>query len=120
MQEVYNKLCKIAAKNAINVDLGLKKIDTLEQEKNKLVKLFDANELIIAVKIEMMSLIENAKSLESKFLIVRDQIDRTSTFKLNNMLNVQKSAYDNTRLGYVESGLSSTVTSTKFFFFQSL
>ena len=42
----------------MNVDLGLKKIATLEHEKkNLLVKLFDANELIIAVKIENMSFV---------------------------------------------------------------
>ena len=40
----------------MNVDIGLKKINTLEQEKkNLLVKLFDANELITSVKIENMS-----------------------------------------------------------------
>ena len=50
----------------MNVDIGLKKINTLEQEKkNLLVKLFDANELINSVKIENMSLIEKVKSLES-------------------------------------------------------
>ena len=59
LQEIYNKLCKIVAKDAMNVDLGLKKIESLEHEKkNLLVKLFDANELITAVKIENMSLIE--------------------------------------------------------------
>ena len=59
LQKAYNKLCKIATKDAMNVDLGLKKIDTLEHEKkNLLVKLFDANELITTVKIENMSLIE--------------------------------------------------------------
>ena len=26
LQEVFNKLCKVAAKNAMNVDLGLKKM----------------------------------------------------------------------------------------------
>ena len=58
LQEAYNKLCKTAAKDAMNVDLGLKKIETLEHEKkNLLVKLFDANELIIAVKIENMSFV---------------------------------------------------------------
>ena len=40
-------------KDAMNVDLSLKKIDTLELEKkNLLIKLFDANELINVVKIE--------------------------------------------------------------------
>ena len=53
LQEAYNKLCKIAAKDAMNVELGLKKINTLEQEKkNLLLKLFDANELLNSVKIE--------------------------------------------------------------------
>ena len=48
----------------MTVDLGLKKIDTLEHEKkNLLVKFFDANKLIIVVKIKNMSLIENVKSL---------------------------------------------------------
>ena len=30
LQEAYNKLCKIAAKDAISVELGLKKLNTLE------------------------------------------------------------------------------------------
>ena len=46
LQEAYNKLCKVVAKNAMNVELGLKKIASLELEKkNLLVKLFDANDL---------------------------------------------------------------------------
>ena len=46
LQETYNKLCKIAAKDAMSVESGLKKINTYEQEKkNLLLKLFDANEL---------------------------------------------------------------------------
>ena len=65
LQEAYNKLCKIAAKDAISVELGLKKINTLEQKKkNLLLKLFDANELLNSVKIENMTLLEKAKSLE--------------------------------------------------------
>ena len=44
LQEAYNKFCKVAAKDAMSVDLGLKKIAFLELEKkNLLVKLFDAN-----------------------------------------------------------------------------
>ena len=53
LQETYKKFCKIVAKDAMNVDIGLKKINTFEQEKkNLLVKLFDTNELITSVKIE--------------------------------------------------------------------
>ena len=79
-----------------------------------MVKLFDANELITVVKIENMSLIEKVKSLESELLVTREQIGRTSSSKLDNMLSVQKSASDKFGLGYVESGLSSVVIPTKF------
>ena len=48
----------------MRVDIGLKKINTLKQEKkNLLLKLFDANELLNSVKIENMSLIEKVKIL---------------------------------------------------------
>ena len=30
LQEAYNKLCKVTAKDAMNVELGLKKIASLE------------------------------------------------------------------------------------------
>ena len=33
LQKTYNKLCKVAARDAMNVDLGLKKITTLEHER---------------------------------------------------------------------------------------
>ena len=33
LQEAYNKLCKVAAKDAMNVELSLKKIESLELEK---------------------------------------------------------------------------------------
>ena len=115
LQEVYDKLCKIAVKDVMNVDLGLKKINTLEQEKkNLLVKLFDANELITSVKIENMSLIEKVKSLESKLSVAKEQLDRTSTSKLDNMLNVQKSTSDKTGLRFVESVSTSVVHPSKF------
>ena len=45
LQEAYNKLCKVAAKDAMNVDLGSKKIASLElDKKNLLLKLFQAND----------------------------------------------------------------------------
>ena len=36
LQEAYNKFCKIAAKDAMSVESVLKKINTLEQENNKI------------------------------------------------------------------------------------
>ena len=45
LQKAYNKLYKVAAKDAMNVELGLKKIESLKlDKKNLLVKLFDAEQ----------------------------------------------------------------------------
>ena len=90
LQEAYNKFCKIATKDAMRVDLGLKKINTPEQEKKFFLLPFNANELLNFVKIENMSLIEIVKSLEFELSIAREQLDRTSTSKLDDMPNVQK------------------------------
>ena len=115
LQEAYNKLCKIAAKDAMSVELELKKINTLEQEKkNLLLKLFDANELLNSVKIKNMTLLEKVKSLEIELFVAREQIDRTSTSKLDDMLSVQKFVFDKTGLGFVEIGSSSVVNAPKF------
>ena len=44
LQEAFNKPCKVTAKDGMNVDLGLKKIASLELDKKiLLLKLFDAN-----------------------------------------------------------------------------
>ena len=55
LQEAYNKFCKVAVKDAMSVELGLKKIASLElDKKNLLVNLFDATELLNNVKFENM------------------------------------------------------------------
>ena len=73
LQEAYNKLCKVIAKDAISVDLGLKKIAYLELEKkNLLVKLFDANELLNNVNTENMLLLEKVKNLELELFVARE------------------------------------------------
>ena len=71
--DLHNKLCKVAAKDAISVDLGLKKIATLEHEKkNLLLNLFDANELINKVKAKNIKLVEKVKNLELELSVVRE------------------------------------------------
>ena len=115
LQETYNKLCEIADKDAMSVELGLKKINTLEQEnKNLLLKLFNANELLNFVKIEYISLLEKVKSLELELFVAREQIDRTCTSKLDEMLQVQKSVVDKIGLGFVENGSTTVVNTPKF------
>ena len=73
LQEAYNKLCKVAVKDAMIVELGLKKIASLELEKkNLLVKLFDANELLNNVKTKNMLLLDKVKNLELELSVARE------------------------------------------------
>ena len=89
MQEAFNKLCKVVAKDAMSVDLGLKKIASLElDKKNFLLKLLDANELINKVKTENMMLLDKIKNLELELSVAREQINRFASSKLNHMLSV--------------------------------
>ena len=57
----------------MNIDLGLKKISSLElDKKNLLLKLFDANELIDTVQTENKLLLDKVKKLELELSIVRE------------------------------------------------
>ena len=89
LQEAYNKLCKVAAKDTISVELGLKKIASLElDKKDLLVNLFDATELLNNVKTENMLLLEKVKNLEHELSVTREQTDRSTSSKLDHMLSV--------------------------------
>ena len=102
LQEAYNKLCKVAVKDAMSVDLGLKKIASLELDKKiLLLKLFGANELLNNVKTENMLLLDKVKSLELKLSVVREQTNRSASSKLDHMLSVQKSPSDKIGSGFV-------------------
>ena len=115
LQEAYNKLCKVTTNDAMNVELGLKKIASLELEKkNLLVKLFDTNDLLNNVKTENMLLLEKVKNLEHELFVAREQTNWSANSKLDHMLSVQKSPSDKTRLGFVESISVSAPHSTNF------
>ena len=89
LQEAYNKLCKVAAKDAMNVNLGLLKIASLELDKeNLLLKLFDANELIDKLKIKNKLLVDKAKNLELELFVVREQTNRCVSSKLEHMFSI--------------------------------
>ena len=104
LQEAYNKLCKVVAKDAMNVELGLKKIASLELEKKIVfVKLFNANDFLNNVKTENMLLLEKVKNLELELSVAKEQTNRSASSKLDHMLSVQKSSSDKTGLGFVES-----------------
>ena len=115
LQEAYNKLCKVATKDAMNVELGLKKIVSLELEKkNLLVKLFDANDVLNNVKTENMLLLDKVKNLELELSVAKEQTDRFASSKLDHILSVQKPTFDKTGLGFVESISVSAPHSTNF------
>ena len=104
LQITYNKLCKDAAKDAMNVDLGLQKIVSLElDKKNLLLKLFDANELLDKVKIENMLLLDKVKNLKLELSVAREQTNRSASSKLERMLSIQKSPLNKTGLGFEDS-----------------
>ena len=61
----------------MNVELGLKKIESLElDKKNLLVKLFDANELLNNVKTENILLLDKVKSLKFDLSVTRSTISK--------------------------------------------
>ena len=91
LQEAYNKLCKVAANDAMNVELGLKKIASLELD------------FLNNVKTENMLLLDKVKNLELELSIAREQTDRSMSSKLDHIISVQKSPSDKTDLGFVES-----------------
>ena len=104
LQEAYNKLCKVATKDAMNVDLGLQKIASLElDKKNLLLKLFVANKLLDRVKLENILLLDKVKNLELELSIAREQTNRTASSKIEHMLSIQKSPVDKTSLGFENS-----------------
>ena len=79
----------------MNVELGLKKIESLElDKKNLLVKLFNANKLLNNVKTENMLLFDKVKSLELDVSVAR-----SASSKLDQLLSVQKSSSDKSGLG---------------------
>ena len=83
----------------MSIELGLKKIESLElDKKHLLVKLFDANELLNNVKTENMLLLDKVKSLELDLSVAR-----SSSSKLDQLLSVQKSLSDKSCIGFVES-----------------
>ena len=115
LQEAYNKLCKESIKDAMNVDIGLKKIDSLElDKKNLLLKFFDANELINKVKTENMLLLDKVKNLKLELSITKEQTNRSASSKLEHMLNIHKSLLDKTGLGFENSIFMSKTHSTNF------
>ena len=84
LQEAYNKLCKVAAKDAMSVELGFKKIASLKlDKKNLLVNLFDATVFLNNVKTKNMLFLENVKNLEHELSVAREKTNRSASSKFD-------------------------------------
>ena len=75
----------------------------------------EANQTIGALRFKNNLLAEKTKKLEAELFQVRAQLERTSSAKLDEMLNLQKSTFDRTGLGYDFSSPSIASTSTTIF-----
>ena len=75
----------------MNVDLGLKKIASLELDKNNLLlKLLNANELLNKMKTENMLLLDKVKNLKLELPVAREQTNRFASSKLDHMFECSK------------------------------
>ena len=91
----YEKLYKVFEKHEILYRLATKKLSDLELDQEKLsTKFNEANQTIRVLRFENNFLAEKTKKLEAELFQVRAQLERTSSAKLDEMLNFQKFASD--------------------------
>ena len=89
----YAKLHKVLEKHEKLYRLTTKKLSDAELEREEIFTKFDkANQTIRALKFENNFLVEKTKNLETELFQVKAQLERTSSAKLKEMLNFQKSA----------------------------
>ena len=85
----------------------------MELDREELSTKFDeANWTIGALRFENNFLVEKTKKLKAKLFQVRAQLERTLSAKLDEMLNIQKSASNRIGLGYGLSSSNIASTST--------
>ena len=112
----YAKLYKVLEKHEKLYRLATKKLSEVELEQEEISTKFDeASQTIGALRFENNLLDEKTKKLEAELFQVRAQLERTSSAKLNEMLNLQKSTFDWTGLGYDFSSPSIASASTTVF-----
>ena len=93
--------------------LTTKKLSDVELEREELSTKFDeSNQTIRALSFENNFLVKKIKKLEAELFQVKAQLERTSSAKLDEKLNFQKSASNRTDLGYDFSSPSIASTSS--------
>ena len=81
----HEKLYRLTTKKLSNVELDYEELST---------KFDEANQTIRALRFENNFFAEKTKKLEAELFQVRTQLERTSSAKLDEMLSLQKSAFD--------------------------
>ena len=112
----YAKLYKVSEKHEKLYRLATKKLSDVELKREEISTKFDeANQTIGALRFENNLLVEKTKKLEAELFQVRAQLERTLSAKLDEMLSLQKSASDQTGLGYDFSSPNIASTSATIF-----
>ena len=102
----YEKFYRLATKKLSDVELDREEFST---------KFDEANQTIGALRFKNSFLAEKTKKLEAELFQVRAQLERTSSAKLDEMLSNQKSASDQTGLGYgISSSNIASISTTVF------
>ena len=84
----YEKLCKLSEKHEKLYRLTTKKLSDVELDHEELSTKFDeANQTIGALRFENNFLAEKTKKFEAELFQVRAQLEKTSSAKLDEMLN---------------------------------
>ena len=95
IHKAYEKLYKISEKHEKFYRLATKKLSDVELNREELSTKFDeANQTIGALRFENNFLAGKTKKLKEELSQVRAQLERTSSAKLDEMLNNQKYASD--------------------------
>ena len=96
--------------------MATKKLNEVELEREEIsIKFDEANQTIGALRFKNNFLAKKTKKLEAELFQVRAQLERAFSVKLDEMLNLQKSASNRTSLGYDFSSPSIASTSTMVF-----
>ena len=90
----YAKLYKVSEKHEKLYRLATEKLNDVELEREEISTKFDeANQTIGALRFENNFLAEKTNKLEVELFQVKDQLERTSSAKLDEMPNLQKFAF---------------------------
>ena len=107
----YEKLYKLSKKHEKLYRLATKKLSDVKLDREEFsIKFDEANQTIGALRFKNNFLAEKTNKLEAELFQVRAQLEKASSAKIDEMQNIQKSAFDRTSLGHDFS--SSNIAST--------